>query len=185
MHSAMNVRTFLFVGMLATSSAFAQGTLNIEYTWHGNSGYFAASFQIPPDEYQPGQYFDDGTFASTFRVNSPDATYPSAGGYFAGDDASGFGPPLALSVTMTDPAAGTGVLVAAHNGFYAIYEYPLSNPSANLWVEGGYWTSAPIPEPWAVFLLPIAGAAWAVCSWRRSIAPRGICPTLRSQVEQR
>lgn len=66
----MRWKPLLLVGLLSATSALAQGT--ILDTWHGNSGYFQASFQAPPEENQPGQYFNDGTFRSTFIVVSPD-----------------------------------------------------------------------------------------------------------------
>jgi hypothetical protein len=153
MPSVMKARPFLLVaGLLCATTGFAQGTLNIDYTWHGNSGYFAASFQIPPGENQPGQYFEDGTFESTFTVVSPDASYPSAGGVFSGADASGFGPPLQLSVTMTDPGLGIAVSVNSYNNFSFITEYRQSDDSI-LWRESGYWTSASAPEPSTLWLL--------------------------------
>ena len=157
----MKWKSCILAALLGSTTVFAQGTVNILYTWHGNSGFFQASFQIPPDENQPGQYFEDGTFKSTISVVSPDDAFPVSGGYFSGDDASGFGPPLKLSVTMTDPGSGKGVGVVGDSGFYMIREYPLTNPGAALWAETGYWTSAPVPEPSMLSLFALVGVALA------------------------
>jgi hypothetical protein len=153
----MRWQPLILAALLAVPSALAQG--NFLYTWHGNSGYFQASFQIPPEENQPGQYFEDGTFKATFTLASPTTTYPAAGGSFSGEDASGFNPNLVLSVTTTDPNSGTGVHVVgigSYPGFYAIEEYQLTTPSVLLWRESGYWTSAAVPEPSAPRLAALA-----------------------------
>jgi hypothetical protein len=157
----MKVKPLLLFGLLWTTMVFGQGTTaNILYTWHGNSGYFQASFQVTPDENQPGQYFEFGPFKSTFSVTSPDDTYPAAGGSFSGEDVSGFGPPLKLSVTMTDPVGGKGVEVFGSSGFFMIDEYLLSNPGVIPWRESGYWTSAPLPEPSILSLAGLAMVLW-------------------------
>jgi hypothetical protein len=156
MPPVMKVNPFLLFGLLWTTTTFAQGTTeNILYAWHGNSGYFQATFQVAPDENQPGQYFEFGPFKSTFSVVSPDDSYPAAGGSFSGADVSGFGPPLKLSVTMTDPGSGNGLSANSFNNFSFITEYRLSDDTI-IWREGGYWTSAPMPEPSTISLAMLA-----------------------------
>jgi hypothetical protein len=153
---------------LAWGSTFAQGTFL--YTWHGSQNLFQATFQVPAYENQPGQYFEDGTFRSTFTVLSPDATYPPST-FSSGDDASGFGPPLQLSVTMQNTGTGTGVHASsAGPSFYFISEYLLATPSVVTSWEQGYWTFAPIPEPNALGITAVGLAALRL----RKLKPCGI-----------
>jgi hypothetical protein len=46
--------------MLVLSGCGASGQGTFLYTWHGSQNLFQASFQVPADENQPGQYFEDG-----------------------------------------------------------------------------------------------------------------------------
>jgi hypothetical protein len=91
---------------------------------------------------------------------SPDATFPAPGGYFAGEDASGFGPPLQLSVNMTDPASGLGIFLygGGSAAFYGISEYRLSD-NHQLVSDTGYWTYASVPEPSLLALLSVGVTA--------------------------
>jgi hypothetical protein len=139
------MRSLICLVLAITATAvMAQGTFL--YTWHGASSLFQASFQIDADEQQPGAYFESGTFRNSFTVASPDHAFgPST--FASGDDASGFGPPLQLSVTMTDPAFGMGVhATSTFSGFYFINEYRLSD-SISVLHESGYWTFSQVPEP--------------------------------------
>ena len=171
----MKHKALLLITALTATSALAQGT--ILYTWHGNSGYFQGSFQVLPEENQPGQYFEFGPFKSTFSVISPDEIYPAAGGSFTGEDASGYGPPLKLSVTMNDPTSDRGVDVFAYNGDCDISEYTLST-SVVLWRERGYWTYAAIPEPLLVSMLGLAAIVWRIRTSQKN--RRGIRADWRS-----
>jgi len=149
-----------FLLIFVAAHALAQG--NFLYTWHGNQNLFQAAFQVPPSENQPGAYFEGGTFRSTFTVTSPDAAYPP-NTFASGEDASGFGPPLQLSVIMRNSSTGTGILVSsAGTDFYFISEYLLSAPSVITWREQGHWTSAQIPEPSAA-TIAVLGLAALIC----------------------
>jgi hypothetical protein len=133
---------------LAGWTASAQGTFL--YTWQGNHNLFQASFQIPASENQPGQYFEGGMFKSTSTVDAPDHVFtPSM--FVSAEDASGFGPPLKLSVYLSDPASDLGVMVITSNGQSLIDEYRLSD-KRDLNYEFGSWSSIAIPEPTALDL---------------------------------
>jgi hypothetical protein len=153
----MKWQPLILAALLAVPSAIAQG--NFLYTWHGNSGYFQASFQVPPEENQPGQYFEGGLFESTFSITSPNTTYPVSGGSFTGADASGYGPPLILHVRMTDPVGQTEIAAVGYSGSYVIREYPIANPGSVLWLESGYWGVAQVPEPTVPALLSLGASA--------------------------
>jgi hypothetical protein len=141
---------------LAGSSIFAQG--NFLYAWHGDSSMFQASFEISADEQQPGAYFESGTFKDTFTVIAPDHAFPP-NTFVSGDDASGYGPPLQLSVFMKDTSFSNGILATSTaRAIYSIAEYRLSDGGVTA-QEFGYWTFAQIPEPnLASFALLIFGA---------------------------
>jgi hypothetical protein len=153
-----NAKTKLLCFMLSLVGASAAAQGNFLYTWHGSQNLFQASFQVLAYENQPGQYFEAGPFKSTFTVVSSDAVYPPST-FVSGDDASGFGPPLSISVRMENVSSGTGLLVSAGDNFDFIGEYLLSNLSVVTWREQGYWTYAQIPEPATPTLLALAVAA--------------------------
>jgi hypothetical protein len=151
------MRTFISLTLAITaSSVMAQGTFL--YTWHGNQSLFQASFQIPADENQPGAYFESGMFRNTFTVISPDHVYPPST-FHSGDDASGFGPPLKISVTMQNIASGTGIHAFSTStpGLFFIDEYRLADNS-DIRHESGNWTFSQVPEP-APFSILILGLA--------------------------
>jgi hypothetical protein len=138
-------------------SALAQG--NFLYTWHGDSSLFQASFEISADEQQPGAYFESGTLKNTFTVVAPDHNFPPST-FLSREDTSGFGPPLQLSVTMADPASGTGVHATSTStsGLFFVDEYRLAE-NADIRHESGYWTFAQVPEPTTLTIVIIGLAA--------------------------
>ena len=54
----VNMRTLywlLVFALFGINSAVAQGT--VLFTWHGDSNFFQATFQVPGEELQPGTHF--------------------------------------------------------------------------------------------------------------------------------
>src|ERR1051325_448130 len=85
---------------LASFNASAQGTML--FTWHGDSNFFQASFQVTMNETLPGAMFNSALFTNTVQITSLDGLT-----YRASDDPTPFiygrfGPPLSLSFILAD-----------------------------------------------------------------------------------
>ena len=141
---ALLAGTFLWV-----NSVDAQGT--ILFTWHGDSNFFQASFQVYYDEIQPGTNFSSALF-----LDSLSAITPTGQTYHGGDSSSdGHGSfiPWNLSVQMNDFQRSTELLMVGGNLFGSpyrtagvIWEQSMSG-SPIFRSEPGYWTAVQIPEP--------------------------------------
>ena len=148
-----------FVGLLSARAALAQGTYL--FTWHGNSNFFQASFQLTEAEVQPGAHFTSQLF-----LNSMSVTDPAGFAYHGGDSSSdGTGafysdrPGWWMTFQLNDFGKGTEVVVS--DGL--IHEEPFLG--ADMWFEAGHWTMAYIPEPSAVGLFGVGVAVWTL--WQR------------------
>jgi hypothetical protein len=132
------------------------------FTWHGDSNYFQASFQVPLDELQPGVVFGQ-MFQDTMSVINPlGQTYHGGDSTSAG---SGSFIPWGLTFQLNDFQRSTEAVL--HGGFFAGSQYrtagdirEMSFSGAPLWSEQGYWTFAQIPEPSTAALLTVAGLLW-------------------------
>ena len=156
------------LALVCANPLFAQGTF--EFTWHGDSNYFQAMFEVTGAEMQPGAVFNSPLFLSSMSV-----TNPAGQTYYGGDSSSaGSGSyiPWGLNIQMNDFSRNTEVLL--FNADYAgnthrtsgiIEEKPFSDPNF-LWSERGYWSVAQVPEPSLGSML-IAGAIvhryWTRC----------------------
>lgn len=152
------------VGVLLLSivSMAAQGT--VLFTWHGDSNFFQASFQVYYDEIQPGT-----NFSSTLFLDSLSAVNPLGQSYHGGDSSSyGNGSffPWNLSVQMNDFQRNTELFMVGGNQFGSpyrtagvIWEQVYGSPD-DLWYERGYWTSAQIPEPSMAALIAIGSISF-------------------------
>jgi hypothetical protein len=135
----------LIIG-LATFKAGAQETML--FTWHGQSNFFQASFEVTATEMAPGAIWTSDTFSNSITVTSlSGATYhndtPSdyaAGGTYA----NGTGP--YFSMALLNLGTSTEVLVSSA----LIHERPFSG--GDIYFEPGYWTYATVPEPSAAAL---------------------------------
>jgi hypothetical protein len=147
-------------------AALAQGTY--QFTWHGNSSFFQASFAVTDAEMQPGAVWNSALFYNSIAITSPSGlTYhyddPSdyaAGGCYANGTGWNFG------LGLVDFTQGTEVLGGGQEyqgGGGLIHEKPLF--ATDTWYEPGYWTVLHVPEPSAGALL-VLGAV--VCASNRS-----------------
>src|SRR5437879_554502 len=86
------------LALLCANSIFAQGTF--EFTWHGDSNYFQASFDVTGAEMQPGAVFNSPLFLSSMSVTNP------LGQTYHGGDSSSAGSgsyiPWGLNIQMND-----------------------------------------------------------------------------------
>ena len=156
----VNMRTLywlLVFALFGINSAVAQGT--VLFTWHGDSNFFQATFQVPGEELQPGTQFGQ-LFLDTMSV-----TNPSGQTYHGGDSTSaGSGSfiPWGLTFQLNDFQRSTEVVL--HGGFFAGSPYRTAGDireslfsGTQLWYEQGYWSFAQIPEPSCISLLCLAG----------------------------
>jgi len=152
----------LVVTLLSIHAAVVQGTF--EFTWHGESNYFQASFDIIAAEMQPGAVFNSPLFLSSISVTNP------LGQTYHGGDSSSAGSgsyiPWGLNIQMNDFSRNTEVLLFnadfagnTHRTSGIIEEKPFSDPNF-LWSERGYWSVAQVPEPSTAALLTVAGLLW-------------------------
>jgi len=105
------------LALLCANSIFAQGTF--EFTWHGDSNFFQASFQVYYDEIQPGT-----NFSSALLLDSLSAVNPLGQSYHGGDsssDGTGSFFPWNLSVQMNDFQRNTQLFMVGGNQFGSPY----------------------------------------------------------------
>jgi len=141
--------------LLSTASVVAQGTF--EFTWHGDSNFFQASFDVTGAEMQPGAVFNSPLFLTSISVTNP------LGQTYHGGDSSSAGSgsyiPWGLNIQMNDFLRNTEVLLFnadfagnTHRTSGIVEEKPFSDPNF-FWSERGYWSVAQIPEPTSIALL--------------------------------
>jgi hypothetical protein len=133
----------------------AQGV--ILFTWHGNSNFFNASFEVNNDEVLPGSTFSSQLFQHSIAVTNPiGQTYLSNDGT-SSEHGSFY--PWNLSVQMVDFQRGTELFMSGGNQFGSPYRTAgviweqYSSATDYLWFETGYWSSTQIPEPSVTALL--------------------------------
>jgi hypothetical protein len=165
----------LSIGLFSIQAALGQGTY--QFTWHGNSDFFQASFEVTDAEMQPSASFGSDVFYNSILVMSVSGisyTYINGSGLALGE-----GNPFALSIDLLDFGHGTQVHMGAGSDFTGIVqERPFSG--ALLFTEAGFWTQAHVPEPSSGTLLCFGVAAW-IATRRR----RGRAPSLRSRIVSR
>src|SRR5712672_2433022 len=143
------VRCALVLGLLVLAlpvASFAQGTF--QFTWHGNSNYFQASFVVTDAEMQPGAMFSSPDFTNSAQVDSL-----SGFSYNLKDNPNfilGGLNPWSWEIAMFDFNRGTEIFLNGGEpprGGKAgtIEEKPMSG--SDLFFEQGFWTVTEIPEP--------------------------------------
>jgi hypothetical protein len=154
----MRWTVFLLIGLVGCAvTGMAQGTFL--YTWHGDSNLFQASFQVTPEENQPGAYFNSETFTSSILATSLDDRFTY---HWPQDIAEGsFGPPLRVSFIFYDTVAGRELYASAYQGWALVTEVDTAT-SNQLWWENGYWAAVYVPEPSTASLLALAGIACGI-----------------------
>ena len=147
----------LSIGLFSTNAALAQGT--VQFTWHGNSNFFQASFQVTEAEMQPGASFNSDLFYDSILVTSVSGiTYSDTD---RSGSVGGEGNPFGLTIGLFDFGRSTELFMDAGSDLGGlIQEKPFSGPF--LYSETGYWTESRVPEPSALALLVLAGMVWAL-----------------------
>jgi len=152
----------LLLAAFLPCAAFAQGT--VLFTWHGNSNFFQASFEITAAEMQPGGHFTSQLFYDSISVDSLSGIHYSYGGTGI---ANGDAQPFALAIDLFDFNRGTEIYLDGASDFTGIAdEKPFSG--AHLFTERGYWTYTYVPEPSMGSLLVVAVGVWLVGKRRKS-----------------
>jgi hypothetical protein len=134
----------VLIGLFSVNVAMAQGTFL--FTWHGQSNFFQASFQVTMDETLPGSVFNSPLFTNTVQITSLDGLTYRANAepdpYIFGH----FGPPLSLTFILADQNTFSTINVSVVPGQGAgISEIsPLPNGRHG---ESGFWSYEVIPEP--------------------------------------
>jgi hypothetical protein len=140
----------LLLGLFLPLASFAQGTML--FTWHGDGGYFNASFQCTLDETLPGSIFNSSLFTNSIQITSLDGlTYRATDQFPAPYIGGHFGPPLSLTFILADQNTESSIhVVVVPNQGAAIFENsPLPNGHNG---EQGFWSYEVIPEPSAATL---------------------------------
>jgi len=158
--------------VLWANSVVAQGTF--EFTWHGESNYFQASFSVTGAEMQPGTTLSSPLFLSSMSVTNPlSQTYH---GGDASSDGSGSYIPWVLGFQLNDFQRSTELVI--HSGDYAGSTHRTSGEireetfsGVGIFYERGYWSVAQVPEPSTAALLSAAGII-CVCIQRCAVFAR-------------
>jgi hypothetical protein len=151
------------LGILLLSVAAVVGQGTFEFTWHGDSNVFQASFSVTGAEMQPGAAFSSPLFLSSMSVTNPlGQTYHGAD---ASSDGSGSYIPWVLGFQLNDFQRSTEVLI--HSGDYAGSTHRTSGEireetfsGVGIFYERGYWSVAQVPEPSTVAVLGVGGLLW-------------------------
>jgi hypothetical protein len=144
----------LIIGLYSATTLRAQDYL---FTWHGDSNYFHASFEVTSDDMMPGTNFESDLF-----YNSLSITNPLGQTYFSHTYDYPYGSyiPWSLGVHLYDwqrytrldvdggPFLGAtrpmpGIIAESNQGY----------PYNTVWFEQGYWSVSQIPEPSVLALL--------------------------------
>ena len=64
----LRLAALLLIGLCSVSAALGQGTY--EFTWHGNSNFFQASFEVTDAEMQSGAVFNSALFYNSIAITS-------------------------------------------------------------------------------------------------------------------
>lgn len=142
----MNRLRLLLAILAFPTASFAQGTF--QFTWHGNSNYFQASFVVTGAEMQPGAMFSSPDFTNSVQVDSL-----SGISYNLKDNSNfilGGVNPWSWEIAMFDFNRGTEIFLNGgeppRGGMVGtIEEKPMSG--SDLFFERGFWTVMEIPEP--------------------------------------
>jgi hypothetical protein len=165
------VLALLLFGLLfCTTSALAQGTFL--FTWHGDSNYFAGSFEVTADDMQTNGGFTSQLFHDSLHFVAPDG-YVYDSSQLASQPSGRFlpqlNPILDLDIRFFNPTTVRGLNV------FAMPDYGVAYISGT-WYENGYWTYAGVPEPSAVTLLGLGALAWAAVRMRRRRGRASVTP---------
>jgi hypothetical protein len=139
----------LLLALFLPLASFAQGTFL--FTWHGQSNFFQASFELTAADMLPGGRFTSQLFYNSMTVDSLSGesyhggTSASAGSGGFYPDAPGF----FLSFQLNDFNTQMEVLVSDA----LIHEKPFSG--GDVYFEPGYWTYSEIPEPSTMTLIAL------------------------------
>ena len=146
----------LFLLVMA-NAVEGQGTFL--WTWHGNSNYFQASFQVTEAEMQPGSTFNSPLFTNSISISSLDGLIYYATNYPSPYAGGGFGPPLRLGIILVDQATLSRIEVSAvpDQGSSIVEDSPLPMGRHG---ESGFWSYSYVPEP-GVAALFVTGALLA------------------------
>lgn len=150
----MNPLKLLLPLVLLPVASFAQGTFL--FTWHGQSNFFQASFEVTQAEMQPGAQLGSSLFFNSISFTSSlsGVSYK----YNSSLDPVGGGlNPWSWGMILYNTQTGTQINVSggeppvgAIQGL--IIEHPFQ-PSQDFYhTEGGFWTYSQIPEPSTVSL---------------------------------
>lgn len=150
---AKSMKTLLLVFLLPVAS-FAQGTF--QFTWHGNSNHFQASFIVTAAEMQSGAGFSSPDFTNSVQVDSL-----SGISYNLKDNSNfilGGVNPWSWEIAMFDFNRSTEIFLNSTTlpiGSMAgtIEEKPMSG--SDLFFERGFWSVAEIPEPSTMTLIAL------------------------------
>jgi hypothetical protein len=136
----------LFLALFLPVASFAQGTF--QFTWHGNSNHFQASFILTAAEMQSGAGFSSPDFTNSIQADSL-----SGISYNLKDNPNfilGGVNPWSWEIALFDFNRGTEIFLNGgeppRGGMAGtIEEKPMSG--SDLFFERGFWTVTEIPEP--------------------------------------
>jgi hypothetical protein len=150
----VKLRCLFALGLFCANAVFAQGT--VLFTWHGQSNFFQASFEVTAAEMQPGAIWNSDAFSNSITITSlSGATYHNDNPYdyaAGGTYANGTGP--YFSTALLNFGTSTEVLVSSA----LIHERSFSG--GDIYFEPGYWTYTAIPERSVASLLALGAVVW-------------------------
>ena len=156
-------KLYSIVGLLLLSTAMVMAQGTFEFTWHGDSNVFQASFSVTGAEMQPGSTFGSPLFLSSMAV-----TNPLGQTYHGGDsssDGSGSYIPWVIGFQLNDYQRSTELLI--RSGDYAGSTHRTSGEireetfsGVGIFYERGYWSVAQIPEPSVGVFLALGTIVW-------------------------
>lgn len=148
----------------------AQGTF--QFTWHGQSNYFQASFILTDAEMQPGATFSSPEFTNSIAVDSLSGeSYRYKDGSTLFDGGVN---PWSFEVVFVDFDHGTELFVhslAFPPGAMVGTMMEQTMSGQTLYFEQGFWTYSQIPEPSTVSLIAVGTLFFLFRKGRGSMTP--------------
>jgi len=134
----------LLLALFLPLASFAQGTFL--FTWHGDSNFFQASFQITMDETLPGSVFNSSLWTNSIQITSLDGLTYRASNQFPAPHISGCFEPLGFTYILADQNTESSLYVTVVPGQGAAIN-EISNLPNGRHGEYGFWDYEVIPEP--------------------------------------
>jgi hypothetical protein len=155
----VKLKCLIVLGLFCANAVLAQGTML--FTWHGDSNFFQASFQITMDETLPGSVFNSSLWTNSIQITSLDGLTYRASNQSPAPHISGRFEPLGFTYILADQSTESSLYVTVVSGQGAAIN-EISNLPNGRHGEYGFWSYEVVPEPSMVSILLCGSVVWLI-----------------------